>query len=145
MPGERIKRDGLPNSVARALIHVDYAIELIDKGQLPAPPEAADVERWPWPLKIFTLGQFTNPGSRRNAALRRKGAAWSAEPAEDPDRAGRSDGIRCHTRRGQASRAVTIYGECQRVLTKRLGVMPSEKTTSLYLAAIEGRTAGPGN
>ena len=53
--------------------------------------------------------------------------------------------IRCHTRSGQASRAVTIYRECQRVLAKRLGVMPSEQTTRLYLAAIEGRTAGQGN
>ena len=51
--------------------------------------------------------------------------------------------IRCHTHSGQASRAVTTYRQCQRVLAKRLGVMPSQKTTRLYLAAIKGMTAGP--
>ena len=51
--------------------------------------------------------------------------------------------VRCHTHSGQASHAVTTYRQCQRVLAKRLGVMPSEKTTRLYLAAIKGKTAGP--
>ena len=51
--------------------------------------------------------------------------------------------IRCHTHRGQASDAVATYHQCQRVLANRLGVMPSQKTTRLYLAAIEGRTARP--
>ena len=50
--------------------------------------------------------------------------------------------IRCHTHRGQASHAVATYRQCQRVLAKRLGVMPSAKTTRLYLAAIEGKTVG---
>ena len=51
--------------------------------------------------------------------------------------------IRCHAHSGQASHAVTTYRLCQKVLAKRLGVMPSEKTTRLYLAAIEGKTAAP--
>ncbi len=51
--------------------------------------------------------------------------------------------IRCHTQSSQASLAVTTYRQCLRVLAKRLGVMPSEKTTRLYLAAIDGRTTGP--
>jgi ATP/maltotriose-dependent transcriptional regulator MalT/DNA-binding SARP family transcriptional activator len=39
-------------------IRCDDAVELIDKGHVPAPPEAIDIERWPWPLKVFTLGRF---------------------------------------------------------------------------------------
>lgn len=52
--------------------------------------------------------------------------------------------ICCHARNGQASLAVTTYRLCQRVLANRLGVMPSQRTTRLYLAAIEGRTVGSG-
>ena len=50
--------------------------------------------------------------------------------------------IRCHTHSGQASHAVATYRQCQRVLAKRLGVVPSAKTTRLYLAAIEGKAVG---
>ncbi len=49
--------------------------------------------------------------------------------------------IRCHTQNGQASLAVKTYHRCQAVLSKRLGVAPSEGTTRLYLAAIDGKTA----
>jgi LuxR family transcriptional regulator, maltose regulon positive regulatory protein len=273
-------------------IHENDAIKLISGVQLPAPPEAADVERWPWPLKIFTLGRFSilvnsaplhfegkvqhGPlnllkalialGSHDVAEHKLIDALWpdadsgageqslattlsrlrkligahtikrqdghlSLEPAlcwvdcwalertlsgnataTSPDALsamiqhlyrghflqGDDDApwalrlrerlhvsvvaklnqgahcafsqgdvelatrlyelglqvddlvedfyaglIRCHTHSGQASHAVTTYRQCQRVLAKRLGVMPSEKTTRLYLAAIEGKTAGP--
>ena len=50
--------------------------------------------------------------------------------------------IRCHTHSGQASHAAATYRQCQRVLAKRLGVVPSAKTTRLYLAAIEGKAVG---
>ena len=270
-------------------IHVDDAIELIVKGQLPAPLEAIDMERWPWSLKIFTLGRFSilvngqplrfkgkaqhGPinllkvlialGSRDVAERKLIDALWpdadggageqslattlsrlrkliglhtikrqdgrlNLEPTlcwvdcwaleralganvmtltpqalgatigrlyhghflqADADapwalhlrerlhvnvlarlnqsaRGALSQGhvalatrlyelglqvddlvedfyvglIRCHMHSGQASYAVTIYRRCQRMLAKRLGVMPSEKTTRLYLAAIEGKT-----
>lgn len=49
--------------------------------------------------------------------------------------------IRCHTDNGQASLAVKTYHQCQAVLSRRLGVAPSEGTTRLYLAAILGKTA----
>jgi LuxR family transcriptional regulator, maltose regulon positive regulatory protein len=273
-------------------IHVDYTIELIAKGQLPAPLEAADVEPWPWPLKIFTLGRFSilvngtplqfegkvqhGPlnllkalialGSRDVAehtlidalwpdaaggageqslattlsrlrkligadAIKRQDGRVSLEPTlcwvdcwalervlgrnnaqvTPPDAQGaklrhlyrghflQGDDVPwalslrerlhvsvvtrlgqiaqaaltggavdlatrlyelglkvddlvedfyaglicCHTHNGQASLAVTTYRLCQRVLANRLGVMPSERTTRLYLAAIEGRVAGP--
>ena len=273
-------------------IHVDDAIELIAKAQLPAPLEAIDIERWPWPLKIFTLGRFSmlvNAKPLRFGAKAQRGplnllkvliALGSRDVAEHklidalwPNADGdageqslattlsrlrkligthaikRQDGhlsleptlcwvdcwaleralgcnakatsaealgekirllyrghflqgdddapwalhlrerlhvsvvarlnqgaqgalsqadveiatrlyelglqvddlvedfyaglIRCHTHSGQASHAVATYRQCQRVLAKRLGVMPSEKTTRLYLAAIKGKTAGP--
>lgn len=273
-------------------IHVDDAIELIDQGQLPAPIEAIDIERWPWPLEVFTLGRFSilvhgtplrfegkaqrGPlnllkvlialGSRDVAehklidalwpdsdgsageqslattlsrlrkligahAIKRQDGHLSLEPtlcwvdcwaleyalggnpkATLPDALGEkirhlygghflqgdddapwalhlrerlhvnvvarlnqsaqaalgqgdvelamrlyelglqvddlvedfyAGLIRCHTHSGQASDAVATYHQCQRVLANRLGVMPSQKTTRLYLAAIEGKTAGP--
>ena len=272
-------------------IHVDDAVELIDEGQLPAPPEAADVELWPWPVKIFTLGAFSilvrgtpvrfegkaqrgplnllkvlialgshdvaehklidilwpdadgDAGEQSLAttvlrlrkligarAIKRQDGRLSLEPticwvdcwaldrtlggspnASSPEalctrirqlyrgpflqgddapwalhlREGlhmsvvarlnqKAQGaidqgdvelatrlyalglqvddlveefyaglIRCYTSSGQASRAVSTYRQCQRALGKRLGVMPSEKTTKMYLAAIEGKAAGP--
>ena len=273
-------------------IHVDYATELVDKGQLPAPLDATDVECWPWPLKVFTLGRFSilvhgtplhfeamaqrGPlnllkvlialGSRDVAETRVIDALWpdseggagqqslsttlsrlrkligahsinrhdgrlGLEPTlcwvdcwaleralgsnpkaasfdalaskigrlyrghflqGDDDatwalhlrerlhvnvvarlnqsaQAALSQGdvelairlyelglqvddlvedfyaglIRCRIHSGQASDAVNTYRQCQRVLAKRLGVMPSAMTTRLYLAAIEGKTAGP--
>ena len=40
-------------------IQPDYANELIDKGQLSPPPEAMQSDRWPWPVKVSTLGKFS--------------------------------------------------------------------------------------
>jgi DNA-binding SARP family transcriptional activator len=48
--------------------------------------------------------------------------------------------IRCHIASAQPSLAVATYHRCQRTLTKRLGVAPAEKTTRLYLSAIEGHS-----
>jgi ATP/maltotriose-dependent transcriptional regulator MalT/DNA-binding SARP family transcriptional activator len=273
-------------------IHVDYAIELIDNGHLPAPQEAMDIERWPWSLKIFTLGRFSilvhgkplnfdgktqrgplnllkavialggrdvaehvlidalwpeaagDAGKQSLAttlsrlrkligkrAIKRQDGRLSLEPAQcwvdcwaleralgsnatstspealgekvrhlycgrflqadddapwalrlrehlhmsvlrrlnqvaqaallrgDAELATRLYGvglhvddlvedfyaglIRCHAHRGQSSLAVTTYHLCQRVLGTRLGVTPSNQTTLLYLAAIEGKTAMP--
>ena len=76
-------------------IHVDDAVELIDKGQLPAPLEAADVERWPWPLKIFTLGRFSILVHGTPLRFEGQGAARPAQPTEGLDRAGRAR--RCRT------------------------------------------------
>jgi ATP/maltotriose-dependent transcriptional regulator MalT/DNA-binding SARP family transcriptional activator len=38
-------------------IQPEYVRELIDKGRLPR-PESALGEYWPWPVKVYTLGQF---------------------------------------------------------------------------------------
>jgi LuxR family transcriptional regulator, maltose regulon positive regulatory protein len=288
-----------PHAVARVClealtrgIHADVAIELIDKAQLPAPVEAMDAERWPWPLKIFTLGRFTilvrgatlsfegkvqhgplnllkalialggrdvaehrlidalwpdaagDAGEQSLAttlsrlrkligvhAIKRQDGRLSLEPAlcwvdcwaleralgsqstgAAPEALGEriralyrghflqgddaapwalhlrerlrvavvarldqfaqsalNQGdvtsalrlfelglkvddlvedfyaglIRCHGLSGQASQAVMTYHRCQRVLCTRLGVMPSDRTTRTYLAAIDGLTAGP--
>jgi len=46
---------------ARALeegIEVKYVRELIRRNQLAPPPANPDLEQWPWPLKVYTLGRF---------------------------------------------------------------------------------------
>jgi len=46
---------------AQALAHdiePDYVIDLIRRRGLLPPPEAMELERWPWPLRIRTLGAF---------------------------------------------------------------------------------------
>ena len=48
--------------------------------------------------------------------------------------------ICCHMASAQPTLAVATHHRCQRTLTKRLGVAPAEKTTRLYLAAIEGHS-----
>lgn len=48
--------------------------------------------------------------------------------------------IHCHMANNQASLAVTTYRRCQRILSSRLGVMPSQATTSAYLAALRHQT-----
>ena len=39
-------------------IQPEYVNELIEKGRLAPPPEAAESDRWPWPVKVSTLGTF---------------------------------------------------------------------------------------
>ena len=39
-------------------IEVDYVVRLIRKRNLIADPAPIDCERWPWALKVFTLGRF---------------------------------------------------------------------------------------
>jgi LuxR family maltose regulon positive regulatory protein len=46
----------LAATALRLDVCVDYARELIERRQLPAP--SPDVEKWPWPVKVFTLGRF---------------------------------------------------------------------------------------
>jgi len=46
---------------ARALLHdmeVDYAKMLVCSRGLRLPPDVSRPERWPWPLRIYTLGEF---------------------------------------------------------------------------------------
>jgi DNA-binding SARP family transcriptional activator len=46
---------------AHALAHdieTDYVVDLVRRRSLPPPPEATDLERWPWPLRVRTLGDF---------------------------------------------------------------------------------------
>jgi ATP/maltotriose-dependent transcriptional regulator MalT/DNA-binding SARP family transcriptional activator len=39
-------------------IEVDYVRELIRRNQLAPDPANPDLERWPWPVKVYTLGRF---------------------------------------------------------------------------------------
>ncbi len=39
-------------------IEVDYVRELIRRNQLAPDPASAGLERWPWPVKVYTLGRF---------------------------------------------------------------------------------------
>ncbi|MDE2628115.1 MAG: hypothetical protein KGL99_13265 [Burkholderiales bacterium] len=39
-------------------IQPDYARALIENGRLEPPPQALQSDRWPWPVKITTLGRF---------------------------------------------------------------------------------------
>ena len=39
-------------------IEVDYVLHLIRKRNLMPDPPPVDCERWPWPIKIYTLGRF---------------------------------------------------------------------------------------
>lgn len=56
----------LPSVMARlcakaleAGIETDYARELIARRALPVPDAARDLESWPWPIKIYTLGRLS--------------------------------------------------------------------------------------
>ena len=47
---------------ARALeegIEVDYVRELIRRNRLAPDPETPGLEKWPWPVKVYTLGRFS--------------------------------------------------------------------------------------
>ncbi|MDH3975645.1 MAG: hypothetical protein OEV42_15310 [Deltaproteobacteria bacterium] len=49
------------NLYAKALlagIEVEYVQQLIRKGSLLPPEDMTDLENWPWPIKVYTLGQF---------------------------------------------------------------------------------------
>jgi len=37
---------------------VEYVRELIRKNRLVPDPAASDLEKWPWPVKVYTLGRF---------------------------------------------------------------------------------------
>jgi DNA-binding SARP family transcriptional activator len=39
-------------------IEIDYVRELIRRNQLAPDPANPDLERWPWPVKVYTLGRF---------------------------------------------------------------------------------------
>ena len=39
-------------------IEVDYVKELIRRNQLAPDPANPDLEQWPWPVKVYTLGRF---------------------------------------------------------------------------------------
>ena len=39
-------------------IQPEYVNQLIERGRLVAPPEAAGSDLWPWPVKVSTLGTF---------------------------------------------------------------------------------------
>jgi DNA-binding SARP family transcriptional activator len=39
-------------------IEVDYVKELIRRNRLAPDPANPDLERWPWPVKVYTLGRF---------------------------------------------------------------------------------------
>jgi LuxR family maltose regulon positive regulatory protein len=38
---------------------VEYVRELIRKNRLVPDPSAPDLEKWPWPVKVYTLGRFS--------------------------------------------------------------------------------------
>ena len=40
-------------------IEVEYVRELIRKNRLIPDPSASDLEKWPWPVKVYTLGRFS--------------------------------------------------------------------------------------
>lgn len=40
-------------------IEVEYVRELIRKNRLVPDPSALDLEQWPWPVKVYTLGRFS--------------------------------------------------------------------------------------
>ena len=55
------QRDVLGTVLAKALdagIEVSYAKTLIQQNGIICDPSGFEVEQWPWPLKIFTLGRF---------------------------------------------------------------------------------------
>jgi LuxR family maltose regulon positive regulatory protein len=67
--------DMLGNVAARALeagIEVDYVRELIRRNRLAPDPENPGLEKWPWPVKIFTLGRFELLVDDRPVAFGRK-------------------------------------------------------------------------
>src|SRR5262249_32855456 len=39
-------------------IEVDYVKMLLEKRWLPLPDDAYHIDAWPWPVKIYTLGEF---------------------------------------------------------------------------------------
>ena len=52
----------LARVAAKALeagIEVEYVRELIRKNRLVPDPSAPDLEKWPWPVKVYTLGRFS--------------------------------------------------------------------------------------
>jgi DNA-binding SARP family transcriptional activator len=52
----------LATVAAKALeagIEVPYVRELIRKNRLVPDPSASDLEKWPWPVKVYTLGRFS--------------------------------------------------------------------------------------
>ena len=60
--GSSLRLKGLFEKVsAKALeegIEVDYVKELIRRNRLAPDPANPDLEQWPWPVKVYTLGRF---------------------------------------------------------------------------------------
>lgn len=57
-----VPKPGLLERVAAAAleagVEVEYARELIRRNRLRPGPEGADLDQWPWPVKVYTLGGF---------------------------------------------------------------------------------------
>ena len=67
---------------AHALAHgieAEYVVDLIRRRALPPPNEAADLERWPWPLRVRTLGAFA---VLKDGVELRAGAQGQKKPVE---------------------------------------------------------------
>jgi DNA-binding SARP family transcriptional activator len=79
-PGWR--NDFMARVLATALrfgIEKDYVVSLIRRRKLSPPPDAPDLEAWPWPVRIHTLGRFSAVRDGVSLAAR---AAGSARPIE---------------------------------------------------------------
>lgn len=65
--------DMMPRLAALALAHdidTTFVLHLIRRHHLPAPPDAG--ERWPWPVRVRTLGSFALQGDDVAAASRKE-------------------------------------------------------------------------
>jgi DNA-binding SARP family transcriptional activator len=60
-------------------IEKDYVVSLIRRRNLSPPPDAPDLEAWPWPVRIQTLGRFS---ALRDGVPLAAAAAASARPIE---------------------------------------------------------------
>jgi len=128
-PGWR--NDFMARVLASALrfgIEKDYVVSLIRRRNLSPPPDAPDLEAWPWPVRIHTLGRFsavrdgvplatkTSAGARPIELLKALIALGGRDvdetklaeqlwPSAEGDRAHRSLKMNVHRLRG-------LLGEC---------------------------------
>ena len=80
-------------------IEVDYVRELIRRNRLAPDPANPDLEQWPWPVKVYTLGRFGILVDDRPVEFGRK---VQQKPAGAPQGVGRSRwtrGVRGSARR----------------------------------------------
>jgi len=143
VPGCR--NDFMARVLADALrlgIEKDYVVSLIRQRNLPPPRDAPDLETWPWPVRIHTLGRFSAlhdgmplatgpPGGARPIELLKALIALGGRdvdetklaqqlwPAAEGDRAHRCLKVNVHRLRRLLDEPCVVWGEGRLSLDSR--------------------------